>query len=241
MPLIVPPVPMPATKWVTRPCVCSQISGPVVATWTSGLAGLSYWLASQPPGGLIGQPLGHVGQVAGILPGQRGGSDDHLRAVGAQDVGLLLGRAVGDHRDHPVAALPSDDGQADAGVARGGLHDRATRAQPPVALGRLHHRQRGPVLDAAADAEELSLGVDRGREAAARAPATGRAGCRRPRRPPIQRRMPLPTSYPKASSGRVIPSTVRVSRPVSRANPSHNRAAAPRSSAPRCCPGHSHY
>ncbi len=29
-PLIVPPVPMPATKTSTRPSVCSQISGPVV-------------------------------------------------------------------------------------------------------------------------------------------------------------------------------------------------------------------
>ncbi len=47
---MVPPVPTPATKWVIRPPVCSQISGPVVRTWASGLAGLSYWLASQPPG-----------------------------------------------------------------------------------------------------------------------------------------------------------------------------------------------
>ena len=29
-PLIVPPVPAPATKCVTRPSVCCQISGPVV-------------------------------------------------------------------------------------------------------------------------------------------------------------------------------------------------------------------
>ena len=30
-PLIVPPVPAPVTKWVTRPSVCAQISGPVVS------------------------------------------------------------------------------------------------------------------------------------------------------------------------------------------------------------------
>ena len=30
MPLIVPPVPMPATQWVMRPSVWRQISGPVV-------------------------------------------------------------------------------------------------------------------------------------------------------------------------------------------------------------------
>ena len=28
-PLIVPPVPIPATKWVTFPSVCAQTSGPV--------------------------------------------------------------------------------------------------------------------------------------------------------------------------------------------------------------------
>jgi hypothetical protein len=31
MPEIVPPVPTPATKWVIRPSVCFQISGPVVS------------------------------------------------------------------------------------------------------------------------------------------------------------------------------------------------------------------
>ena len=31
VPMMVPPVPMPATKWVTRPSVCRQISGPVVS------------------------------------------------------------------------------------------------------------------------------------------------------------------------------------------------------------------
>ena len=29
VPVMVPPVPMPATKWVTRPSVWAQISGPV--------------------------------------------------------------------------------------------------------------------------------------------------------------------------------------------------------------------
>ena len=50
MPDSVPPVPMPATKQVTRPPVCSQISGAVVSWWARGFAGLPYWSASQPPG-----------------------------------------------------------------------------------------------------------------------------------------------------------------------------------------------
>ena len=41
-PLIVPPVPTPATKCVMRPAVWRQISGPVEASWALGLPGLAY-------------------------------------------------------------------------------------------------------------------------------------------------------------------------------------------------------
>ncbi len=47
---MVPPVPMLATRWVTRPAVCRQISGPVVSSWASGLCGLAYWLGMNAPG-----------------------------------------------------------------------------------------------------------------------------------------------------------------------------------------------
>ena len=50
MPVIVPPVPMPATKWVTVPSVCAQISGPVVAWCEAGFSWLAYWSGCQPPG-----------------------------------------------------------------------------------------------------------------------------------------------------------------------------------------------
>ena len=49
-PVIVPPVPMPATKWVTRPAVWSQISGPVVRSCASGFAGFEYWSGRKEPG-----------------------------------------------------------------------------------------------------------------------------------------------------------------------------------------------
>ena len=42
-PVIVPPVPTPATKCVTRPSVCAQISGPVVSSCERGLSGFEYW------------------------------------------------------------------------------------------------------------------------------------------------------------------------------------------------------
>ena len=48
-PVIVPPVPMPATKCVMRPSVCRQISGPVVRSCTAGFAGLEYWSGRHAP------------------------------------------------------------------------------------------------------------------------------------------------------------------------------------------------
>ena len=57
MPVIEPHVPAPATKWVIRPAVCAQISGPVVFSWASGLAGLAYWLGRNASSS-CGQPLG---------------------------------------------------------------------------------------------------------------------------------------------------------------------------------------
>jgi hypothetical protein len=49
-PVIVPPVPTPATKAVMRPSVWRQISGPVVASWAAGFSSLKYWLGWNAPG-----------------------------------------------------------------------------------------------------------------------------------------------------------------------------------------------
>ena len=43
-------VPSPVTKWVIRPAVCRQSSGPVVRSCESGLTGLWYWSGWNPPG-----------------------------------------------------------------------------------------------------------------------------------------------------------------------------------------------
>ena len=42
-PTMVPEVPTPATKWVTRPPVCFQISAAVPSSCESGFAGFEYW------------------------------------------------------------------------------------------------------------------------------------------------------------------------------------------------------
>jgi hypothetical protein len=50
VPEIVPPVPTLATKWVTRPSVWSQISGPVVRSCASGFSWFQYWSGLKAPG-----------------------------------------------------------------------------------------------------------------------------------------------------------------------------------------------
>ena len=45
----VPPEPTAQMKPSILPCVCSQISGPVVSTWARRLAVLSNWLAQIAP------------------------------------------------------------------------------------------------------------------------------------------------------------------------------------------------
>jgi hypothetical protein len=47
---MVPPVPTPATKWVMRPAVWRQISGPVDCSWAHGFQRLPYWLGRKAPG-----------------------------------------------------------------------------------------------------------------------------------------------------------------------------------------------
>ena len=46
-PVIVPPVPTPATSTSTLPSQSRQISSAVVRRWISGLAGLENWLGTQ--------------------------------------------------------------------------------------------------------------------------------------------------------------------------------------------------
>ena len=50
MPLIVPPVPTLAMKWVSLPSVWRQISGPVVRSWAAGFSAFQYWSGLNAPG-----------------------------------------------------------------------------------------------------------------------------------------------------------------------------------------------
>jgi hypothetical protein len=108
-------------------------------------------------GDLLGEAVGHAVVRLRRLGRHLGGRHDHLGAVGAQQVDLLLRHLVGHHRDHPVAPERGSDGESGARVAAGGLHDRAAGLQQSVALGRVDQRDGGAVLDRAARVERLDL------------------------------------------------------------------------------------
>ena len=76
---------------------------------------------------------------------------------------LLLGKAFGNEKNHPIAAIHAYQRQADAGVARRRLQNRRTRLEQAAPFGIENHSQRGAVLDAAARIQEFELGIDRRR------------------------------------------------------------------------------
>ena len=86
------------------------------------------------------------------------------------------------HQDQPVAARRRDEGERDAGIARGRLDQRVdARADPAARLERVDHRDADAVLDAVDRVEELELGEEVGAAlpSSPRCGRAGRAACRR--------------------------------------------------------------
>ena len=115
-----------------------------------------------------GDDLFGAGDGAGHVLGGRRQFD--ARAVGGHHRDPLAAHVVG-HRQHQV--IPPrrrHHGQGDAGVARGGLHDRHARSQLAVCLGGQDHAQTDSILDAASRVEGLQLAQDAGRAGRRQAP-----------------------------------------------------------------------
>ena len=164
-PVIVPPVPTPATIASTLPSVSRQISSAVVRRWISGLAGLENW------SGMKAFPRSPAIRSRGgdrlVHPAHRLG-DLELGAVHAQQRLALAAHALRHRQDELVAARGADEGERDAGVARGRLDDRRLAGLDlPVGLGGVDHRHADAVLDAARRVVHLELGEHLG-------PAVGR-------------------------------------------------------------------
>ena len=153
-PVIVPPVPTPATSTSTRPSSARAISGPVVRRCASGLAGLENW----------------SGRNTSLLPRHRprrrhrlAHAAERLGDVDPRPVQPQQALALAAHplrqRQHQLIALGrAHERERDAGVAARRLDDRrAPRLDPAFGLGRLDHRHADAVLDAAARVERLEL------------------------------------------------------------------------------------
>ena len=70
-PVMVPPVPTPATRTSSRPPVSRQISSAVVRRWIAGLAGFSNCCRMMAPGISRDQPLGRIDGAAHALRRRR--------------------------------------------------------------------------------------------------------------------------------------------------------------------------
>ena len=156
--MIVPPVPMPATKMSTLPSVSFQISSAVVSRWISGLASLANCRARTSPG--AGRDLLGLGDGALHPPGPVG--EDELGAEGPQQGAALLGHGLGHGQDDVVAARRTDHRQRDAGVAAGRLDDGAAGLELAGLLGGVDDRDADAVLHPVGGVVELELGGDGG-------------------------------------------------------------------------------
>ena len=83
-------------------------------------------------------------------------------AEGLHHLALLDGEVLGDAEDDAIALLHAGQREADAGVARGRLDDRAAGLQQTVALRALDHADADAVLHREAGIEELDLHEDVG-------------------------------------------------------------------------------
>ena len=143
-PVIVPPVPTPATSTSTRPSSARSISGPVVRRWTSGLAGLENWSGRNTSGS---PAIVARGRHRLAHPAQRLG-DVHTRAVQPQQALALAAHPLREREHELIALRGAHERERDAGVAAGRLDDRrAARLDPAVPLGGLDHRHADAVLD----------------------------------------------------------------------------------------------
>ncbi len=112
-------------------------------------------------GDLACESLGDAVVALRALARHRRGADDDFGAVRAQQGDLFARHLVGHDADEAIALECGGDGQAGAGVARGGLDDGRARVQVPGLFGRLDHRQTDAVLDRPARVEALDFGNHR--------------------------------------------------------------------------------
>ena len=122
-----------------------------------GVGGIDELACHEAVGDLLGQLVG-LGDGALHALGTLG--EHQLGAVGLHQLAALHGHGLGHDDDDAVAPGGGHGGQADAGVAGGGLNDDGARLQQALGLGVVDHGLGDTVLDAAGGVEVLQLGDD---------------------------------------------------------------------------------
>jgi hypothetical protein len=121
-------------------------------------------LPAEEPAVFLGQ-FDRLVQHAGSLLRRR--REHHFRAEETHQAATFDAEVFRHRDDQRIALLRADHGQADAGIAAGGLDDCLPRFQRAVALGRLNDAECQAVLHRTERIERLDLDVQvdtRGRE-----------------------------------------------------------------------------
>jgi hypothetical protein len=98
--------------------------------------------------------------------------EDDFAAEGFHHFAFFGGEVLGHAEDHAIALLHAREREADAGVARGRLDDRAAGLQQAVAFRALDHADADAILHRESGIEDLHLAEDVGVRAAADAMQT---------------------------------------------------------------------
>ena len=98
-------------------------------------------------GQFVRQTLGVILVIGRMALVDVGAGQHHLGTQRAQVENLLAAHFVRHHQDQRVAFLGGDQGQAETGIARRGLNNRAARLQLTGTFRFVNHRQRNAILN----------------------------------------------------------------------------------------------
>ena len=159
-PLMVPPVPMPQTKWVILPSVVFpnfRAGGLVVGF---GVRGIVVLVRIVGVGNFARQFFGDAVIAARIFGLDGGGANDHFGAEGLQQIHFFLGLLVGGGEDALVAADGGDQRQAHAGVAASAFDDGAAGLEQAFLFGIVNHGDADAVFHGAAGIQHFGFHPD---------------------------------------------------------------------------------
>lgn len=110
------------------------------------------------------EPAMALGQIVSDLvaaaAAQIAGEQDHLAAIGPDQLAALDGIGIPHDGDEFVTARGRHHGKGDADIARSAFDNRIARLEFAAPLGVEHDRQRKPVLDGTAGVEGFHLDVN---------------------------------------------------------------------------------